>query len=126
GDGHQFVAVSTMSNTILWISPAGEVTRTWRAEGDGDAWHLNSLFPADGTLVAAAFGRFSKHREWSEGRAAGRGIVFDVETGENVVEGLDCPHDPRLVDRLWLVCNSARNELVAVERSSGTVAHRVP
>ena len=36
-DGHQLVAVSTMSNSILWISPAGEVTRTWRAEGDGDA-----------------------------------------------------------------------------------------
>jgi acetolactate synthase I/II/III large subunit len=125
-DGDGLVAVSTMSNSILWISPAGEVTRTWQAEGDGDAWHLNSLSPVDGTLVAAAFGRFSKHREWSDGRAAGRGIVFDLETGENVVEGLDCPHDPRLVDGLWLVCNSARHELVAVERSSGTVAHRVP
>jgi hypothetical protein len=75
-DGHAFVAASTMSNSILWLSPSGEITRTWQAEGDGDAWHLNSLFQVDGTLVAAAFGRFSKHREWSDGRAVAQGIVL--------------------------------------------------
>jgi hypothetical protein len=33
--GDTFVAVSTLSNSILWISPSGEVVRTWQAEGDG-------------------------------------------------------------------------------------------
>jgi acetolactate synthase-1/2/3 large subunit len=124
-DGHEFLAVSTMSNSVLWLSASGEVTRSWRADGDGDAWHLNSLFPVDGTVVAAAFGRFSKHRDWSDGRAAGAGIVFDLLTGEDVLTGLSCPHDPRLVDGLWLVCNSAQRELVAVEASSGTLRRRV-
>jgi acetolactate synthase-1/2/3 large subunit len=124
-DGEAFVAVSTMSNSVVWLSPAGEVARVWKAEGDGDAWHLNSLFPVDGRLVAAAFGRFSKHREWADGNAEGSGIVFDLATEEDIVSGLSCPHDPRLVDGLWLVCNSAQRELVAVEPSSGTVRHRV-
>jgi uncharacterized protein DUF4915 len=124
-DGDAFVAVSTMSNSVVWLSPSGEVSRTWQADGNGDAWHLNSVFPVDGRLVAAAFGRFSRHREWSDGRAAGTGIVFDLATGEDIVKGLSCPHDPRLVDGLWLICNSARKELIAVEPTSGTVRHRV-
>lgn len=124
-NGEEFVAVSTMSNSILWLSPSGEVSRTWQAEGNGDAWHLNSVFPVDGRLVAAAFGRFSRHREWSDGRAAGKGIVFDLATGEDIVTGLSCPHDPRLVDGLWLICNSAQKELIAVEPDSDAIRQRV-
>jgi hypothetical protein len=119
-----FVAVSTMSNSIVWISASGNVTSMWRAEGDGDAWHLNSLEQVNGRLFAAAFGRFSTHREWSEGRSTGKGMIFDVATGEDVVTGLSCPHDPRLVDGLWLVCNSTTGELLAVEPSAGTVERR--
>jgi len=96
--GQEFLAVSTLTNSVLWLSASGEVTRTWRAEGDGDAWHLSSLFPVDDTVVAAAFGRFSRHRDWSDGRAAGAGIVFDLLTGADVMNGLSCPHDPRLID----------------------------
>jgi acetolactate synthase I/II/III large subunit len=124
-DGQAFLAVSTLSNSVLWLSASGEVTRTWRADGDGDAWHLNSLFPVDDTMVAAAFGRFSKHREWSEGRAAGAGIVFDLMTGADVLSGLSCPHDPRLIDGSWLVCNSGEQELVIADASSGAVTRRV-
>ena len=69
-NGQTFLAVSTLSNSVLWISPSGEVTRTWRADGDGDAWHLNSLFPINGTVVAAAFGRFSNHHESIAGSGA--------------------------------------------------------
>jgi acetolactate synthase-1/2/3 large subunit len=124
-DGQAFLAVSTLSNSVLWLSASGEVTRTWRADGDGDAWHLNSLFPVNGTVVAAAFGRFPRHRDWSDGRAAGAGIVFDLLTGEDVLSELSCPHDPRLVDGSWLVCNSGENELVIADASSGAVSHRV-
>ena len=125
-DGNAFLAVSTMSNSVLWVAPSGEISRTWRAAGDGDAWHLNSLTATNGRLVAAAFGRFARHREWSDGRAAGRGIVFDLETGEDLVHGLHYPHDPRRLDGLWLVCNSACHELLAVDAGSGRVRHRVP
>ena len=112
-DGDTFAAVSTDSNSVLWISAGGDIVRSWQDEGNGDSWHLNSLFIAEGRIVASAFGRFSTHREWSNGRAAGAGIVFDLESGQDVVCGLDCPHDPRLVDDIWLICNSGRRELLA-------------
>ena len=124
-NGQTFLAVSTLSNSVLWISPSGEVTRTWRADGDGDAWHLNSLFPVNGTVVAAAFGRFSNHREWSNGRAAGAGIVFDLNTGVDVVNGLSCPHHPRLIAGSWLICNSAERELVLADAASGAIERRI-
>jgi Domain of unknown function (DUF4915) len=113
-DGSSFVSVSTMTNSLVWHSPTGEVEREWRAPGDGDAWHLNGVTEIGDRLLACAFGRFSRHREW-EGRTNGTGIVFDPATGEDVLGGLSCPHDPRLVDELWLVCNSARRELVAID-----------
>ena len=69
-------------------------------------------------MVAAAFGRFSNHREWSNGSAAGAGIVFDLLSGADVVSGLSCPHDPRLVDGSWVVCNSAEQELVIADASA--------
>ena len=124
-DGRSFVAVSTMSNSVLWLDGGGSVTRRWTAPGDGDAWHLNSLLSTDGRLVAAAFGRFQRHREWSDARGQGRGIVFDLDTGEDLVTGLECPHDPRRLDGLWLVCNSGLRELVAVEEETGRRIHRV-
>ena len=83
------------------------------------------MLPIDGTVVAAAFGRFSNHREWSNGSAAGAGIVFDLLSGADVVSGLSCPHDPRLVDGSWVVCNSAEQELVIADASSGAVTGRV-
>jgi len=124
-DGDTFVAVSTLSNSVLWISAGGDIVRTWQVEGNGDSWHLNSLSIGEGKLVASAFGRFSRHREWSNGNAAGAGVVFDLESGEDLVRGLDCPHDPRLIDGLWLVCNSGRKELLAVDAADGRIVRRV-
>ena len=90
-DGDTFVAVSTLSNSVLWISAGGDIVRTLQVEGDGDSWHLNSLSIGEGKLVASAFGRFSRHRGWSNGNAAGAGIVFDLESGEDLVRGWIAP-----------------------------------
>ena len=124
-DGTSFLAVSTLTNTVLWLDGSGHVTRAWTAEGDGDAWHLNSLLLTNGMVAAAAFGRFSRHREWSEARGAARGIVFDLETGKDLVTGLECPHDPRRFDGLWLVCNSGRREVLGIEEDTGRIAQRL-
>jgi len=124
-DGSSFVAVSTMSNSVVWLNPAGEVRKTWHAEGDGDAWHMNSLLVDDGKVLAAAFGRFGRHREWSNFRGSGSGIVFDLATGEDVLTGLECPHDPRRLDDLWLVCNSGLRELLVIDRESRAVVRRL-
>jgi acetolactate synthase-1/2/3 large subunit len=124
-DGREVVAVSTGSNSLLWTSPAGEVTRTWQAPGQGDAWHLNCLCVHEGRLLVSAFGRYSRHRDWSGRLAEPAGILVDVETGRDVLSGLHCPHHPRFVDGAWLVCNSAGQEIVHVEPDSGAVLRRL-
>jgi acetolactate synthase-1/2/3 large subunit len=124
-DGRQVVAVSTGSNSLLWVSPAGEITRTWRAPGQGDAWHLNCLCFHDGRLLASAFGRYPRHRDWSGRLAEPAGILFDVETGRDMLAGLHCPHHPRFVDDAWLVCNSAGREVAHVEPDTGVVRRRL-
>lgn len=124
-DGTHFVAASALNNAILWISTSGEVARCWRAPGDGDAWHLNGLFVHGDQLLVCAFGRYAASREWKDRLLAEEGLVFELETGREVLTGLCAPHNPRLVDGAWAVCNSARNELLRIEASSGTVLQRV-
>ena len=96
----------------FWLSALGEIVRRWPAPGDGDAWHLNSLVQADGRLYAAAFGRFEHHRGWTDHKDDGSGIVFDVDSGRDVLTGLDRPHHPRRLDGSWVVCNSGQRELL--------------
>ncbi len=119
------VAVSTGNNSIVWLSSAGDISRSWKAAGEGDAWHLNSLLWHDGRLCAAAFGRHANHRDWTKSKDQGLGIVFDVETGKNLLTGLCCPHHPRYVDGSWIVGNSAKNELVQLDAATGDCTRRV-
>ena len=123
-DGMHYVVASTTANSLFWLSEHGEVIRRWQTPGDGDAWHLNSLVMADGRLYAAAFGRFEHHRDWIDHKHDGRGIVFDVESGRDVLTGLDCPHHPRRLAGSWLVCNSARRELLELD-DDGRVLRRL-
>jgi hypothetical protein len=124
-DGRHLVAVSTGNNRLLWVAPSGEVVRTWQAPGQGDAWHLNCLTFHDGRLLVSAFGRYPRHRDWAGRLTEPAGILFDVETGRDVLGGLQCPHHPRFVDGAWLVCNSAGQELVHVEPQTGAVRRRL-
>jgi acetolactate synthase I/II/III large subunit len=111
-DGQQFLAVASLSNSILWLSAGGEVVRRWQAPGDGDSWHVNGVFLDDGAIYGCAFGRFARHREWTERLDDATGVVFDLETGRDVLSGLDAPHHPRRVDGRWAVCNSRAHEVL--------------
>ena len=106
-----WVCASTGTNEVLWIDHRGEVVRRWKADGERDAWHLNSLCEIDGHLHVAAFGRFASHREWVGG-CLGRGFVLDLETGRELVSGLNGPHNPRWIDGEWVVCDSHVRALV--------------
>lgn len=122
------VVVSTLTNAILWLDlERRAVVRTWTAPADepGDAWHLNDLVLHDGRLLASAFGRFGTHRGWAApGARDGAGIVFDVETGQDVLTGLTCPHDPTPLDGGWLVCDSASRRLLRMD-ATGAVERAV-
>lgn len=108
------VAVSTMTNSVLWMDDSGRVVDTWSPPdtGPGDCWHLNSLYFDGETLFVSAFGQFGSHRAWAEpGARAGAGIIFNLSTKTVVVGGLDGPHNPVPVDGDWLVCNSGTQDV---------------
>lgn len=117
-DGSCFVAVSTFSNKVLWISPSGSVEKKWAAPGSGDARHLNCVAFQNGRVLLSAFGRFKNHLEWAQNLSEPTGILFDVETDLDVVKGLSHPHSPRFVDGEWLICNSLKSQLWAIETLS--------
>jgi acetolactate synthase-1/2/3 large subunit len=65
----------------------------------------------DRALYATAFGRFDQPRGWVGHQLDGTGILFRLDTGEDVLTGLCCPHTPRLEPNGWIVCNSASSDL---------------
>jgi uncharacterized protein (TIGR03032 family) len=122
--GDSYAIACAGANTIVFVSEAGETTRVWKAPGERDAWHLNSLVLVEGELHVMAFGRFDRHREWAEVGSAGRGFVLNLETGRDVVNGLSSPHHPRFVDGEWIVCNSGTGELIRVG-ADGEIGARI-
>jgi uncharacterized protein (TIGR03032 family) len=112
-DGVHYVAASSSQDSLLWIGLEGDVVRRFQPACGDDCWHLNSLFLHEGVLYATAFGRFEEPRGWVGRQRDGTGIVFRVDTGEDVQTGLCCPHSPRFESNRWIVCNSTNSELKA-------------
>jgi acetolactate synthase-1/2/3 large subunit len=124
-DGQHYIVVSTGKNTIVWISPSGEIVQRWQAPGEEDSWHLNSLLMKDGDLFISAFGRFSRNREWNDHKTDGTGFVSNFTKGHDVLTGLSCPHSPRFIDDFWVVCNSATSEVLQIEPATGDIRKRL-
>jgi hypothetical protein len=124
-DGDELVVASASTNSLLWLSPAGDVLRTWSAPGTGDAWHLNSLLVDGDRLLACAFGTFAEHRGWNApGAAEGQGFVFDVGTGETVLRGFTSPHHPVRLGDGWAICDSRKQAFVVLD-DAGNELERV-
>ena len=120
--GESYAIACAGSNAIVHVSRAGEQTGIWRAPGEGDAWHVNSLLLVDGQLHVSAFGSFGRHREWNEPDAdPAAGFVLNLATDTKVLTGLYSPHHPRRYGRDWLVCNSGRRALTRIDAASGTI-----
>lgn len=122
--GGLIVAVSTGENRIRWYDGFGRQARDWKADGEGDAWHLNCLWPAEGGMYVSAFGAFRNHRDWHN-RGEMCGFVLDLVSGERVMDGLYHPHSPRYIDNRWVVCDSGTGTLVGQKNGTGRL-HRVP
>jgi len=115
-DGGELAAVATLANAVLWIDRHARVVRGWRAPGEGDCWHLSGLAVGSGRMVATAFGRFARHRDWAEQLRHDRGLVLELPSGRIVATGLSSPHSPSLVDGALVVCDSGRGDLLVGER----------
>lgn len=110
-DGQQYVAVSSFSDSVLWITTEGNVVKRYQPASGADCWHLNSLLMHERVLYATAFGRFDQPRGWVGHQHEGTGILFRLDTGQDILTGLCCPHSPRYESDQWIVCNSASSEL---------------
>jgi hypothetical protein len=123
-DGEYLLTPCPAVNTIFWLGLDGTVKRSWTAPGTDDAWHVNGVHIHKGRLCASAFGRFNENYGWSRDLDAPAGIVFDVESQDDIVSGLCCPHDPQRVDGGWMVCNSRPGDLLFLDES-GSIVRKV-
>ncbi|MDH2426546.1 DUF4915 domain-containing protein [Sphaerisporangium sp. TRM90804] len=112
-DGRVLV-VATTQNEVQCVAPDGEIVWRWRAPGEVDSWHLNSLALAGDQVVVCGFGPFLRRRGWDESGKPTTGRVVSLETGEPVLQGLRAPHNPWYGDGHWLVCDSAAGDLVEI------------
>jgi uncharacterized protein (TIGR03032 family) len=124
-DGHHYVAVSSHQNAVVWVDPQGTVVKRFQPAQEPDAWHLNSLLLHNDVLYGTAFGRFEQSRGWDGHQRDGSGMLFRMDTGEDVLTGLCCPHTPRFESGQWIVCNSATSE-IGVYTESGEIVRTVP
>lgn len=123
-DGQFLVTPCPAVNSIFWLGLDGAVKRIWKAPGTDDAWHVNGVHYHQGRLYASAFGHFEEHYGWSHDMDAACGVIFDVESQMDVVNGLCCPHDPLHVDGGWLVCSSRTRDLRFVN-GSGSATRKI-
>ena len=123
-DGQDIVVVSAWHNAVRWFTPAGDVVREVRYAGPNDNWHVNCISRRDDDWYATMFGPVGPLGRSSAARD-GAGRLVRLTTGEEIVGGLTAPHTPRWLDGLWLVCNSATGELLAVDDASGRIVRRV-
>jgi hypothetical protein len=125
-DGDSILVVSTGTDDIKryrpgpGLRPSIEVHYGTRSRVD--TWHLNCLCRHGDQIVATAFARsftplWRKTVKKVKGanRAAGRGEIIDIDTGETVVGGFAGPHSPRRWGDWWVVANAANRSLMAVK-----------
>jgi acetolactate synthase-1/2/3 large subunit len=123
--GQNVLVVATTQNEVQCVAPDGEILWRWRAPGEPDSWHLNSLARRDDKIVVCGFGPFTRHRGWDESGKPASGRVVGLDTGEPVLTGLRAPHSPWYDDGTWLVCDSAAGQLLEIREATGEVSQRL-
>lgn len=114
---NKLVAVSTGSNEILWYDLKGELVKSYKESGEGDATHINCIYKNQDEYFVSLFGDFDKHREWKN-KARGKGFVKKLSSGATLFNNLSGPHNPMFDSKFWYVCNSWENTLQVRESDS--------
>lgn len=109
--GDDYIAVSSILDSVLWIDHEGEIRKRLQFSSGPDCWHLNCLAMDGESLYATCFGRFTEPRGWKSTLTSGTGVLFDLARGTDVVGSLCCPHTPRMFDGEWAICCSSTSEL---------------
>jgi Domain of unknown function (DUF4915) len=102
--------VATQTNAVVCLNSDFKIVDSWQLSGEEDSSHINSVAVYKGRLIASAFGNFKLHREYKNG-TQGLGRVFDVRTGETLIEGLSQPHSLTVENNYLYLCSSEENTL---------------
>ena len=102
--------VATQNNSVVCLDRDFKIVESWQFPGEEDSSHINSVAVYKGRLIASAFGNFKLHREYKN-VTQGLGRVFDVRTGETLIEGLSQPHSLTVVNNYLYLCSSEENTL---------------
>jgi len=102
--------VATETNEVVHYDAAFRETERWILPGEHDSAHVNSVALYNGRLIASRFGRYDTGRGY-KGNTRGRGEVFDVRTGEVLVDGLSQPHSLTPDGDLLYLCSSEDGQL---------------
>jgi uncharacterized protein (TIGR03032 family) len=115
--GGELWIVNTLFSCLCTLSADYSFAPRWRPPfvsslAAEDRCHLNGMaFDSSGVRYVTALGRTDEPGGWRPNKAAG-GVLFDLSSGESVLEGLCMPHSPRLHDKsVWLL-DSGRGALV--------------
>jgi acetolactate synthase-1/2/3 large subunit len=107
-------AVASYQNAVVPLELGNQ--GPLRLPGEPDSWHLNCIEEADGNLFATAFRCGGRYRQWAEPGREPEGLLFRLDTRQVLLRGLSAPHNPKLIEEGWLVCNSGTNELLLFDR----------
>ena len=124
-DGESILCTTTARNSVMWLSPRGEVRKLWTAAKEPDAWHVNAAFEHEGNIYCSAFGIFNSYREWDNHKKDNSGIIYNISEDRVEVSGLNCPHSPTWMPEGLLVCNSSLSDIVLLVPPAYTVERRL-
>ena len=109
-DEDQVYIAATQNNEVVCLDKNYSRIENWRLPGEEDSAHLNSIAIYQGKLIASVFGSFTRHREYKDG-TIGLGKIFNVRTGETLIDGLSQPHSLTVVDNFLYFCSSQEKKL---------------
>lgn len=124
GRNGELFAVNTLFSCLIRIDDSYNFIPYWTPPFidelvSEDRCHLNGMAMKDGKpKYATAFNRGNSYQSWRKDITRS-GVVFDVETGEVVVEGLAMPHSPRIFNGELYVLLSAKGELIKIDTDNG-------
>ena len=105
---HIYLSV-TNQDRIMRISVDDKLEEVWSNGTMADKLHLNSLCIHDDQLHASAFGA-KKADLWS---SADEGYVFNVETGEHVLQSIWHPHSSLSYQGELYCCDSSNQRVIS-------------
>src|SRR5215469_10535955 len=107
---------------MVWISPAGDVQKDTKPKGG--VCHLSCLLIIRELLLVCDLGRFIWHRQRTESLSSPTGIIFDLDTDEDILTRLSHPDQPSL-NGGCVICNSLTRELLRIDSLIWSVVSRL-